>query len=130
MFGVDKIALNRRAHFSDGKKIKEIVRELTVSRKVVRSGATDFAYTRQVQPRPRLGSFTDRLEALLAEDAALVHKSANGRGSAAVVVCQAVRCDTGMPSRVIRSSTEQPTRASVFWPSGVRARRPRPVMAL
>ena len=26
MFGVDKIALIRRAHFSDGKKIKEIVR--------------------------------------------------------------------------------------------------------
>ena len=25
MFGVDKIALIRRAHFSDGKKIKEIV---------------------------------------------------------------------------------------------------------
>ena len=57
MFGVDKIALIRRAHFSDGKKIKEIVRELTVSckvvRKVVRSGATDFAYIRQVQPRRR-----------------------------------------------------------------------------
>ena len=34
MFGVDKIALIRRAHFSDGKKIKEIVRELAVSRKV------------------------------------------------------------------------------------------------
>ena len=74
MFGVDKIALIRRAHFGDGKKIKEIVRELAVSRKVVRkvvrSGATDFAYTRQVQPRPQLGSFADRLEALLAEDAA------------------------------------------------------------
>src|SRR5215211_8526949 len=27
-------------------------------------------YIRQVQPRPQLGSFTDRLEALLAEDAA------------------------------------------------------------
>jgi len=74
MFGVDKIALIRRAHFGDGKKIKEIVRELAVSRKVVRkvvrSGATEFAYTRQVQPRPQLGSFADRLEALLAEDAA------------------------------------------------------------
>ena len=55
MFGTDKIALIRRAHFGDGKKIKEIVRELAVSRKVVRkvvrSGATEFAYTRQVQPR-------------------------------------------------------------------------------
>ena len=49
MFGVDKIALIRRAHFSDGKKIKEIVRELAVSRnvvrKVVRSG-------RQTSPTP------------------------------------------------------------------------------
>src|SRR3712207_8786119 len=74
MFEVDKIALIRRAYFSDGKKIKEIVRELAVSRKVVRkvvrSGATEFAYTRQVQPRPRLGAFAGRLEALLAEDAA------------------------------------------------------------
>jgi hypothetical protein len=26
-----------------------------------------------------------------------------------------MRCDTGMPSRVIRLSTEQATRASVFW---------------
>ena len=74
MVTVDEIALIRRAHFGDGKKIKEIVRELAVSRKVVRklvrSGATEFAYTRQVQPRPRLGAFAGRLEALLAEDAA------------------------------------------------------------
>src|SRR5215213_3241356 len=33
----------------------------------------------------------------------LVHKSAVGRGSAAAIaVYQAMRCDTGMPSRVIR----------------------------
>jgi transposase len=74
MFTVDKVALIRRAYFSDGKKIREIVRELAVSRKVVRkvvrSGATEFAYTRQVQPRPQLGAFAERLEALLAEDAA------------------------------------------------------------
>ena len=43
---------------------------------------------------------------------------------------QAMRCDTGMPSRVIRLSTEQATRASVFWAGRVRARRPRPMMAL
>ena len=61
---------------------------------------------------------------------ALVHKSADGRGAAAIAVRQAVRCDTGMPSRVIRLSTEQPTRASVFWAGRVRARRPRPMMVL
>jgi hypothetical protein len=74
MFTVDKIALIRRAYFGDGKAIKEIVRELAVSRKVVRkvvrTGATEFAYTRQVQPRPQLGAFAERLDAMLAENAA------------------------------------------------------------
>jgi transposase len=74
MVTVDKIALIRRAYFGDGKTIKEIVRELAVSRKVVRkvvrSGATEFVYRRQVQPRPQLGAFAGRLEALLSEDAA------------------------------------------------------------
>ena len=41
-----------------------------------------------------------------------------------------MRCDTGMPSRVIRLSAEQATRASVFWLGRVRARRPRPMMVL
>ena len=63
--------------------------------------------------------------------AVLVHKSAVGRGSAAAIaVYQAMRCDTGMPSRVIRLSAEQATRASVFWLGRVRARRPRPMMVL
>ena len=61
---------------------------------------------------------------------ALVHKPDDGHGAAAVAVVQAVRRDTGLPSRVIRLSTEQPTRASVFWPGRVRARRRRPMMAL
>src|SRR5215218_5138507 len=110
MFGVDKIALIRRAHFSDGKKIKEIVRELAVSRKVVRkvvrSGATDFTYIRQVQPRPQLGSFTDRLEALLAEDAARPRRDRRRCGGsptccvrratrAATTRCAAMRGDGG-----------------------------------
>src|SRR5215207_6058785 len=43
---------------------------------------------------------------------------------------QAMRCDTGIPSRVIRLSTAQPTRASAFWAGRVRARRPRPMIAL
>src|SRR6476620_3846768 len=60
----------------------------------------------------------------------LVHKSAVGRGSTAIAVCQAMRCDTGSPARVIRLSTEQATRASVFWLGRVRARRPRPMMVL
>ncbi len=61
---------------------------------------------------------------------ALVHKSADDRGAAAIAAFQAVRCDTGMPSRVIRLSTEQAALASVFWAGRVRARRSRPMIAL
>jgi hypothetical protein len=63
-------------------------------------------------------------------DLALVHKSADGRGSAPVAVFQTVRCDTGIPSLVIRLSTEQAARVSAFWLGRVRARRRRPMMAL
>ena len=69
-------------------------------------------------------------EAVLPGMVALVHKSGDGRGAAAVAVVHAMRCDTGMPSRAIRLSTEQPTLASVFWPGRVRARRRRPTIAL
>src|SRR3712207_7188768 len=65
-----------------------------------------------------------------AQHAALVHKSGDGCGAAAVAAFQAVRCDTGMPSRAIRLSTEQATRVSVFWLGRVRARRPQPMMVL
>src|SRR3954453_21826594 len=41
-----------------------------------------------------------------------------------------MRPDPGMAGRVIRLSTEQATRASVFWLGRVRARRPRPMMVL
>ena len=74
MVTVDKIALIRRAYFADGKTIKAIVREFSVSRKVVRkivrSGDTVFSYTRREQPRPQLGAFAERLDAMLAADAA------------------------------------------------------------
>jgi hypothetical protein len=59
MKGVDTIARIRREFFVRGKTIKEIVRELHVSRnsvrKVLRSGATAFEYSRTVQPQPKLG---------------------------------------------------------------------------
>ena len=54
MKGVDTIARVRREHFVRGKTIKEIVRDLHVSRntvrKILRSGATAFEYERAVQP--------------------------------------------------------------------------------
>ena len=72
------------------------------------------------------GGPSTRLEAMVAS----VHKSADGRGAAAIAAFQAERCDTGLPSRVIRLSAEQPTLASVFWVGRVRAQRRRPMMAL
>ena len=56
MKGVDTIARIRREFFIRGRSIKEIVRDLHVSRntvrKVVRSGATALSYEREVQPLP------------------------------------------------------------------------------
>jgi hypothetical protein len=72
MLVVETIAKIRRAYFSLGKPIKEICRELRVSRKVVRkvirSNATEFRYERSRQPLPRIGPWRDRLEALLEEN--------------------------------------------------------------
>ena len=67
---METIGRIRREYFLKGKAIKEIARDLRVSRntvrKVVRSGATSFAYDRDVQPRPKLGRWTAELDALLA----------------------------------------------------------------
>ena len=74
MLVVETIAKIRRAHFVQGKPIKEICRELKVSRKVVRKvlrvGATAFEYKRRVQPQPKLGPWREDLERLLAANAA------------------------------------------------------------
>ena len=70
MLIVETIARIRREHFIKGKTIKEIVRDLKVSRntvrKVLRSGETSFEYERQVQPRPKLGRWAVELDGLLA----------------------------------------------------------------
>ena len=59
MLVVETIAKIRRAYFQDRKPIKQICRELRVSRntvrKVIRSGATEFTYERSVQPQPKIG---------------------------------------------------------------------------
>ncbi|EDP61868.1 putative transposase [alpha proteobacterium BAL199] len=74
MKGVDTIARIRREHFVRGRSIKEIARELHVSRntvrKVLRSGATAFEYEREVQPLPKLGRFRDDLDRMLATNEA------------------------------------------------------------
>ena len=69
MKSVDTIARIRREYFVRGKSIKQIVRELHVSRntvrKVLRSDATEFSYERDVQPLPKLGRFQGELDQLL-----------------------------------------------------------------
>ena len=74
MLVVETVAKIRRAHFVQGKPIKQICRELKLSRKVVRkvlrSEETAFEYRRSVQPQPKLGPWRDELERLLAANAA------------------------------------------------------------
>jgi transposase len=74
MLTVETIGRIRREHFLKGKAIKEIVRDLKVSRntvrKILRSGETAFAYGRRVQPRPKLGPWISVLDELLATNAA------------------------------------------------------------
>jgi transposase len=72
MLVVETIAKIRRAHFIQGKSIKQICRELRVSRntvrKVVRSGATEFSYDRSTQPRPKIDPWRSDLDEMLAEN--------------------------------------------------------------
>jgi transposase len=72
MLVVETIAKIRRAYFVHQKPIKEICRELRISRKVVRkvirSGATEFRYERETQPFPKIGPWRDRLDSLLLEN--------------------------------------------------------------
>ncbi len=70
MLVVETIARIRREFFVKGRSIKEIVRDLKVSRntvrKVLRSGETAFSYVRGVQPLPKLGRWRDDLDRMLA----------------------------------------------------------------
>jgi transposase len=73
MLIVETIGRIRREHFVQGKSIKEIARDLKLSRntvrKVLRSEETSFAYERQVQPRPKLGRWKGELDRLLTANA-------------------------------------------------------------
>ena len=70
MLVVETIGRIRREHFIHGKSIKEIARDLRLSRntvrKVLRPDETSFSYERQVQPRPKLGRWKEQLDRLLA----------------------------------------------------------------
>ena len=66
MLVVETIARIRRAHFVQGKTIKAMSREFGIARntirRILRSGETSFAYQRDVQPRPKLGLWTEELD--------------------------------------------------------------------
>jgi hypothetical protein len=70
MLVVETIAKIRRLSLVHGKSIKEICRELRVSRKVVRkvlrSDATEFRYEREHQPLPKIGPWKIDLDSILA----------------------------------------------------------------
>lgn len=74
MLRVETIARIWREHFIKGRTIKEIARDLRVSRntvrKVLRSGETSFEYDREVQPRPKLGRWTADLDDPIASEPA------------------------------------------------------------
>ena len=73
MLIVETIGRIRREHLVKGKSIREIARDLKVSRntvrKVLRSGETSFSYERAVQPLPKLGRWRGELDRLLTKNA-------------------------------------------------------------
>src|ERR1700728_612505 len=73
MLTVETIGRIGREHLDKGKSIKEIARALHLSRntvrRILRSGETAFSYEREVQPRPKLGPWTEALDRLLAANA-------------------------------------------------------------
>ena len=75
MIGVDLIGQIRRAFFEQRRAIKEISRDLRVSRttvrKVVRSDRTAFRYVREVQPSPKLGEWLGPLTEIVEAEARL-----------------------------------------------------------
>jgi transposase len=75
VIGVELIGQIRRAFFEQRRAIKEISRDLRVSRttvrKVVRSGRTTFKYAREVQPSPKLGEWMGPLTEIVEAEARL-----------------------------------------------------------
>ncbi len=73
MLIVETVGRIRREHFVKGRSIKEIARDLRISRntvrRILRSGETSFSYVREVQPRPRLGRWKADLDRMLTTNA-------------------------------------------------------------
>src|SRR5262249_58063197 len=87
MVTVETIGRIRRAFWVDKKPIRQIVRELRISRqtvrKAIRGSSVEFRYERRGQPPPRLGGYVARLDGLLGADS---KRPARGRLAARRVV--------------------------------------------
>ena len=117
MIGVDLIGQIRRAFFEQRRSIKEISRDLRVSRttvrKVVRSDKTAFKYAREVQPAPKLGEWIGPLTEILEAEATLpkrerrstqrLFEELRGRGYDGAYQCTSVR--EGVAGRASTSSS-------------------------
>jgi transposase len=72
MLIVETIAKIRRYYFVEERSIKQISRDLNVSRntvrKVIRSGNTKHEYSRKSQPLPKLGPYLEYLDEQLEQD--------------------------------------------------------------
>jgi transposase len=73
MLIVETIGRIRREHFLKGKSIKEIARDLKISRntvrRILRSDKTSFSYEREIQPRPKLGRWQVEIDRMLTRNA-------------------------------------------------------------
>jgi orotate phosphoribosyltransferase-like protein len=72
MKGVDTIAKVRREFHQRGRTMKEIARELHVSRntvrKILRTDVTEFSYERGTQRKPKIDPWRDDLDRLLSSN--------------------------------------------------------------
>jgi transposase-like protein len=107
----------RREHFVNGKTIREIARDLGVSRntvrKVLRSEETSFE--RDVQPRPKLGQWTAELDELLEGNAAEPAREAgsgSSRSSAGAAMMPATMRCAAAQGDGLRSMGSFPSRIS------------------
>src|SRR5579863_5703956 len=73
MLIVETIGRIRRAHLWSGKSIRQIARDLQISRntvrRILRSGETSFSYEREIQPRPKLGRWKAEIDRMLTKNA-------------------------------------------------------------
>jgi transposase len=73
MLIVETIGRIRRAHLWSGKSIRQIARDLKISRntvrRILRSGETSFSYEREIQPRPKLGRWKAEIDRMLTKKA-------------------------------------------------------------